>query len=259
MSRCLPPALLSALCLALLGQGCGTTLYQPGTGFSFDINPEMEINDEDVRKAFASRPQMGESIRVAYYSFDRRPERLAALEKMLRGRQGVEDVYRIPTVMVTGRRRFDNRPRHHSRPAARPMSVKKLRMLAARARCDVVVVFDYAHRVETTANGWAALNVLVLPLLFAPYLDKKVDSYLESFIVDTRNGYLYGHITSQKKGEAKRVTIYTREDERLVKGQWAELLDGTGEALARLLATQRRKGEPPAAAASRPAGSGNAT
>ncbi len=248
-----PPALLTVLCLALLSQGCGTTLYQPSSGFSFDLNAATEINDDDIRKAFSSRPQMGRSIRVAYYSFDPKPERLAALEKMLRAGEGVADVYRIPTVMVTGKRRFDTQRPHYTRPSPGPMSVKKLRLLAARARCDVVVLFDYAHKVETTANGWAALNVLVLPLLFAPYLDKKVDSYLESFIVDTRNGYLYGHITSQKKGEAKRVTIYTRADEALVEGQWAKLLNGTGKALARLLATQRNKGEPPAAAASRPA------
>ena len=117
-------------------------------------------------------------------------------------------------------------------------------LLAARARCDVMVVFDYAHKIETSANGWAVLNVLVLPLLFAPYLDKTVDSYLESFIVDTRNGYLYGHISSQKKGEARRVTIYTSADNRMVKAQWARLLESTGKALTRLIASQHKRGVP---------------
>ena len=133
------------------------------------------------------------------------------------------------------------------------MSVKKLRLLAARARCDVMVIFDYAHKIETRANGWAALNVLVLPLLFAPYLDKTVDSYLESFIVDTRNGYLYGHISTQKKGETRRVTIYTSADDRMVEAHWARLLADTGQALSKLITSQRNNGEP-ARRASREAG-----
>ena len=238
-TRVSPPVLLSsALLLTLLGQGCGATVYQPGRGMKFDINAAMQINDDDIRKAFASRPQMGSSIRVAYYSFD--PSRVDELEKMLRAREGVSDVYRIPTVMVTGRRRFDRQPSpHHTPQPARPMSVKQLRMLAARAHCDVVVVFDYAHRIETSANGWAALNVLLLPLLFAPYLDKKVDSYLESFIVDTRNGYLYGHITTKQQGQARRVTIYTQQHDELVKKHWGRLLGETGKALASLIAGNR--------------------
>ncbi len=247
--RTAPTLLLSAVALALLSQGCGTTVYQPSRGFNFDLNAAAEINDDEIRKAFSAKPQIGSSIRVAYYSFD--PKKVEELEKMLRAQEGVADVYRIPTVMLSGRRRYDAAPPHHARPAPKPMSVKKLRLLAARARCDVVVVFDYAYKVETSANGWAALNVLVVPLLFAPYLDKKVDSYMESFIVDTRNGYLYGHINSQKKGEAKRVTIYTSADERMVKAQWTKLLRSTGQALTNLIASQRSGGEP----ASRPTAS----
>ena len=113
------PPLLLALALALMNQGCAT-IYQPSTGFKFDLNPAMEINDDDIRKAFASRPQIGSSVRVAYYSFDPRPERLAELEKMLRAREGVADVYRIPTVMVTGRRRFDAAPPPHAPPRPGP-------------------------------------------------------------------------------------------------------------------------------------------
>ena len=251
--------LLAVLTLALLSQGCGTTIYQPSTGLKFNLDAAMEINDDDIRKAFSSRPQMGPKIRVAYYSFDPKPRRLEELEKMVRAQKGVADVYRIPTVMVSGRRRFDPQPPPYARPPAKPMSVKKLRLLAARARCDVVVVFDYAHKIETSANGWAALNVLVLPLLFAPYLDKKVDSYLESFIVDTRNGYLYGQITSSNKGEAKRVTIYTREDDRMVKAQWAKLLKSTGQALTKLIASQSKRGEPKGASGEASASRGAAT
>jgi hypothetical protein len=72
-------------------------------------------------------------------------------------------------------------------------------------------------------------------LLFAPYLDKNVQSYLESYVIDTRNGYLYGHVTSEQKQDAETLTIYSRAAERLVDRHWAEVLEDTGRVLARLV------------------------
>lgn len=238
----LAPALLL---LAVLLSGCGTTVYQPGAGLQFDLNPAAEIDDEEIRQAFSRRPQMGQRIRVAYFSFD--GERVEALDRMLRAQPGVEDVYRIPTVMVTGQRRFDR-----TRPvnAGGPVSVKKLRLLAARARCDVLLVLDYGHRIETRANGLAALNLLVLPMLFVPYLDKEVQSYLEASIIDTRNGYLYGQASSQQKSEARKLTIYSEQDRALVESQWKTLLADTGQALGQLITAQRTP-PPPTAMATR--------
>lgn len=220
---------LSLGCVALC-PACGTAVYRPATDARLDLDPQAEINDEDVRKAFDARPQLGKPLRVAYYSFA--PERVDDIDKMLRTQAGVADVYRIPPLLATGARRYDEPNPWEPNP---PFSIKKLRLLAARAHCEMLVIFDHGHRVSTTANGWVASTVLVLPLLFAPFLDSEVDSYLETYLIDTRNGYLYAHVTSDQKGEADSLTIYSSEPDRMVQGQWTRVLADTQQQLAAVL------------------------
>src|SRR5262245_27758758 len=92
-----------ALCFAMLSVGCGGA-YVPSQGTHFDPEPAAEINDDDVRKAFDARPQLGESVRIAYYTFD--PEKAGEADALLAGLPGVTSVYRIPPLVVTGQRRF---------------------------------------------------------------------------------------------------------------------------------------------------------
>lgn len=219
--------------VGVMSSGCGASVYRPATDARFDLDPQAEINDEDVRKAFEARPQLGKPVRIAYYSFD--PERLDELDAMLRAQPGVADVYRIPTLMVNGARRYEQANPWEPKE---PFSIKKARLLAARAKCDLLLVFDNGHRIQTSANGWVATAILVVPLLFVPFLDAEVDSYMETYLIDTRNGYLYSHVVAEQKGEADRLTIYSGEANRLVEGQWVRLLADTKSRLARVMEEQ---------------------
>lgn len=205
--------------VALLLAGCGGSIYQPSKVAGFDPDGSAEINDDDVKKAFEARPQMGESLSVAYFTFD--PTKEKDLEDALRDVPGVTSTYAIPALMVTGQRRFDEAPSWQPR-AAQPLSMKKLRLLAARAHCDVLLVVDYGNKVDVSVNGLVAFNVALLPALFLPFRDLKYTSYVEAFVVDTRNGYLYGHVSSEQQSEAKFETIYASGDDAW-KTQWSAL------------------------------------
>jgi len=224
----LPVAL--ALAASVVLSACGGAVYSPARDARFSLDPQAEINDEDVRKAFDARPQLGKPVRIAYYSFD--PERVEALDQMLRAQAGVADVYRIPPLMVDGSRRYDQ---PNPWEPKEPFSIKKARLLAARAKCDLLLIFDNGHRIETSANGWVASTVLVLPLLFAPFLDTEVESYLETYLIDTRNGYLYAHVATDQKGQADTLTIYSSAADQLVEGQWARLMADTKAQLTRVM------------------------
>src|SRR4051812_28852009 len=98
---------LAALTLATIAalSGCGGN-YQPSRSVNFEMDREAEIDDEDIRKAFEARPQMPRSsMKIAYYTFD--PEIVADLDKTLAALPGVERVYRIPPLLVTGQRRLN--------------------------------------------------------------------------------------------------------------------------------------------------------
>ena len=219
----------SRLVFALLPllAACGHSLYQPGRGVRFD--PNDQISDHEILSAFGARPQLAGPMRVAYFAFDDR--HAADLESALGRLPRVEAVYRIPELLVLGKRRFDE-----GAPAdAQPLSIRQLRLHAARAQCQLLVVLDYGYKIDRSANGWAVLNVLVLPSLFVPFLDSEVESYMDSYVIDVKNGYLYGQLNAREEGSKKRQTIWSDAEEELVDAHWSALLAATHDTLKKLV------------------------
>lgn len=235
-------AALALLALPLL-VGCGAAVYRPPGSATLDLHPEAEINDEDVKKAFEARPQMSTTLRVAYFSLD--ASKADDVEKMIRTVPGVSDTYRIPALLVTGERRYADAGQHgYMQPGPQPISLKKLRLIAAKAQADVLLLFDYGNKVEDSPNAWVATGVLLLPLLFTPFLDTETESYLDSYLVDTRNGYLYAQVSSQEKERSGRHTIYSRPESKALPKQWSQLLDDTRKKLIEVADSERAKKNP---------------
>lgn len=205
--------------LALLSSatGCAAT-YRASSGVQFDVEGGKEIDDEDIAKAFAASPQMGERVRVAYYAFD--DDKAADVEKMLATVPNVGSVYRIPNLLVTRKRRFDE-PNPYG--PARELGVKKLRLLAARAHADVLVVFDDGYK-GGGVNALVALNILILPIFFVPAYSNETESYAQAYVVDVRNGYLYGESSAEQKGGKDFVTLWARRPDEIADELWPALL-----------------------------------
>lgn len=228
----LPLAALAALLFCL--SGCGVAVYQPSRVAGFQLEPEQEINDEDIGKAFAAKPQLPSKPSVAYFVFDDKyGDEVSA---MLGALPGVRSTYPIPPLLVTGQRRFDD-TRHRYEPPT-PMSMKKLRLLAARAHADVLVVVDYGYRVTDSPNGLAALGVALVPLLFVPFRDVHVKSYVDSYIIDTRNGYLYGHLQTSEEQTSEYENIYSGVGDELIERQLEKLVSDTGRLMSTLLSEE---------------------
>lgn len=210
--------------------GCGgTTFYRPGQAWRVRPEAPAQVNDDDIRAAFEARPQLPARSRVAYFAFDQaRTEELGAT---LRELPGVEGVHEIAPLWVTGERRFDE-------PSEEPqeLDLRQLRLLAARAHCELLVVVDHGYRVREEVNGWFAFAPLILPLLFTPYVDAHVDSYLDTYVIDVRNGYLYGHLASHEEDVAAEQNIYSDVASRLADEQWAALLGRARRAMVQILA-----------------------
>lgn len=224
--------------LAVVAAGCGTTLYQPGGALRFDPTAGTQVTEDDIRLAFEARPQMVTPSRVAVYSLD--PERGNEVRAMVEGLDGVEDVYPISRLLVTGQRRYDDQPMEPER-----LDVRDLRLISARAQCDLLVVVDHGYRIRRRANGLVAFNVLILPVLFVPFMDAEVESYLDAYVIDVRNGFLYGHVTSDEDGQRRRLTAWSEADQRLANEQWSALLDATRETLSQVIGAGAGR-EPPA-------------
>lgn len=242
-----------ALCLVTLGTGCASAVYQPSNVAGFELEPQQEIDDDDIRKAFEARPQVPSKPSVSYYVFD--DDYAEGVEEMLGGVSRVQSTYRIPALMVSGKRRFDQAPSHRYgyQEQAKPLSMKKLRLLAARAHTDLLVVVDYGYRVSDAPNELAALGVLLIPIFFAPMRDIEVESYVDSYVIDTRNGYLYGHVQTSKLSEEDYVNVWESPTDKMVEGQFAELMTKTSKLMAKLLDDERVPSKLPLEKAPKPA------
>ncbi len=234
---------LIASCLWIVA-GCGTATYQPSRVASFELEPQQEIDDVDIEKAFAARPQLPSNPSVTYYVFD--DEYADGVAKMLAAVRQVKTTYRVPALLVSGKRRFDaGTPAPYGyAPPSKPLSMKKLRLLAARAHTDLLVVVDYGYRVEVSPNAYALLSVAIFPIFFAPLRDIRVESYIDSYVIDTRNGYLYGQVQTAREQTEDDVDVWSSVQKRMIDDQFAELMGKTGRLLSKLLDEERSNSLP---------------
>ncbi len=242
-----PQRALAALTLTLgvaATTGCGTT-YQPARSAGFEMDPSAQIDDEDIRKAFEARPQLPASMRVAYYTFD--PAIAKDLDATLAAVPGVTSVYRIPPLLISGQRRIDD----EGLSGQREVTVKKLRLLAARAHADALIIVDHGYKTGGS-NGFAALNALLVPMLFTPFLDNRVTGYAEAYLIDTRNGYLYGHVAEDDRRGDPYATIYAKSAKDIADEQWATLRVAMQTDLSRLVASELGRGKDPKTLATPP-------
>ncbi|MDC0740229.1 hypothetical protein [Polyangium mundeleinium] len=235
---------LCALALTVLA-GCGTS-YTPARNTNFEMDREAEIDDEDIRKAFEARPQMpAGAIRLAYYTLD--PEVAGDLERVFGRLPGVTSVYRIPSLLVTGQRRLSE-GHGNGYPYGPPqdISLKKLRLLAARANTDVLVIVDHGYR-NMGANPLVATTALLLPVLFVPFVDTEVKGYVEAFVLDVRNGYLYGHVSEEDTRGEPYATIYAKSAKDYADEQWIDLRQSLQKQLAKVIEDERARKPVPSA------------
>jgi hypothetical protein len=157
---------------------------------------------------------------------------------MLRGVPQIVSLYRIPTYVATGQRRFES-------VRAQPVGIDRLRLAAARARAQVVLVLDYGYQSAYRANGLAFLGVALVPLFFVPLQDVEAESYLDAYVVDTRNGYFYGQLSAARRQSDRFHTLYSNGAERLVELQRSDMLAQIGKDLGALFSEQRTASRAP--------------
>ena len=117
--------------------------------------------------------------------------------------------------------------------------MKKLRLLSARAQTDLLVVIDYGYRHTDSANGWAAMAPLIIPMFFVPMRDVTVESYVDSYVIDTRNGYLYGHVQTSEEKTEEYVSLFDPAHKAMIDDQFDLLMNKTGKLMTNLLAEER--------------------
>jgi hypothetical protein len=193
--------------LIILLTGCAAKLsYTPTSSYS--EGDSRDINDEDILKAFQAEPQIKLPTKVAWYNMGR--DSLVDLIQF-KNEQTVIENYNIPKTLIEGFQPLFDTPYYSYYRSSNPINFKNIRLLAARAKCDIIVLVSSRFEERRDINGWGALNVLLLPALFTPYLNIVYKYAAEVFVFDVRNGYMYKHLEYKTEDRVKFVNVWNTE------------------------------------------------
>jgi len=181
--------LVSYLIVPVILSGCSVQVFRPRV--VVDPYDAREITDQDIQKAFKARPQLRLPATVALYEMGPRDKDLARHVKQLRG---VRAVYEVPSLLVEGPRPDSSHRRsgaNHRRQVV--VSLKKMRLLSARARSDVLVLSSTTVVRRARPNWLMCFVPLLVTSLVLPMNHVAVTMQREVLVLDVRNGYLYEH------------------------------------------------------------------
>ena len=197
---------------------------------------ERQIDDEDIRAALASKPQVRFPIKVGIVFVeddrtdrsDRRAvpfrwtdqdrESLLAAWETLRAKGVVSDLFVISPDLVPG-----NDLRH-------------LRLAAAKHGADSVLVVKGAAQMDRYANPLALLNLTIVGGFLAPGSHRDALFSARCALWDVGNEFLY--LTARSEGEAKRQgPTFLIEDEPALDAAKEDALRGINAELVRRLAS----------------------
>jgi hypothetical protein len=236
-SRTFPSRLLFCLftSLALLAlTGCGGVLSSRRSGFSVrDAHAVDDLSEAALAALIEARPSVHDGYRVAWLAVA--PGHEEALATSLEGLPGQRDAHRLSPLVAVGRRRFEE-------GSESEISIGTLRLLAARAHADVLVVVDHGWRSSRAPNGWAALSVLLLPTLFTPHLDADVETYVEATAIDVRSGAILGETSTTGTLRVSNMTVWSTDDEDRAEAQIDSLFETTRTQLVEVLSGARTAG-----------------
>lgn len=204
MTRFRPLALI--VLLTACGASAGFQQAAPRTpGSSAPV-----VNDDQVERAFALQAQLPKPYRLGVLFRDVPPaidgERAWRWEPEQRARvigalEALEGKGEIGTVVAI------------TRAAVIGDDLHAIRVAAARQGVDAVLVISGYDTVERDVNGWATTYLAVLPMLFAPGTELRVDFTTHAELWDVRNEYLYLAAEAEARAEQARALPYIDVEE----------------------------------------------
>jgi hypothetical protein len=226
--RCSPSSLALLLVLASLATGCGgvITSTAPTLAIQSAMPSADGLSEAELASLIASRPSVREGYGLSWVAISAGHEDVLA--QTFAGLPGESESHRISPLVALGRRRFDESSRTE-------ISLAALRLLAARVHTDVLVIVDHGWRSTRSPNGWAAFSVLLLPGLFTPQIDARVELYVETTVLDVRTGAILGETSASDEVHIENMTIWSEEDRSRADAHLDTLLGTTREQLAALL------------------------
>jgi hypothetical protein len=208
---------LYTFALALLLAACGaSTGFHQAAPRAVDSSKPVVTNNDQVEDAFELQAQLPKPYRLGVvfrdpvadqgveqtwrWEAEHRAQLLAALET-LEGKGEISAVFSIARSTVVA----DN--------------LHAIRVAAARQGADAVLVISAADLEKREANAWAFSYLALVPMLFAPGNELRVDFTTHAELWDVRNEYLYLAAEAEARAEQQRALPYIDLEEASADAQ----------------------------------------
>lgn len=186
-----------------------------------DPNDSRQITDDDIRKAYEATPQLNPVSNISV--FNAGPEH-GDISKLISTFPFAGKIYRVPTLLATGM--VDNNQHARRYEQSKPVDIKRLRLIAARAHSDVLLITLLSHEWKISPNGWVAASIIPVTPLFLPMFDVSVESKLKVWMFDVRNGFMYTSMDFKEKSCSDIHTLYSLDStEKKLKKQNRAVLE----------------------------------
>jgi len=211
---------LQPLVLAILVAACGGSAGFQQAAPRMPVSKEPVTNDDEVKRAFELQAQLPKPYRLGVLFLDTPPgageERAWRWEpehrsQLMKALEAIEGKGEIGTVVSI------------ARAAVVGDDLHAIRVAAARQGVDAVLVVTGSDAVEHALNGWATTYLAVLPMLFAPGTELRVDFTIQAELWDVRNEYLYLAAEAEARAEQARAFPYIDREEASAQAQTESL------------------------------------
>jgi hypothetical protein len=199
------PLIIFFLLVSIFHIDCSSSKYFTPVS-SVRRDPQQQISDQEIQKAFLTKPQLVKPVTIALYGGGSSIKGFADSLKKL---EQVKDVFEISPGIIEGDSYYQRRGYDWFVDFYGPGSVNlsQLRLIAAQGKCDMLVYCGISHKYRQETNWLAYTYVLLLTALFVPGEDAELISDADLFCIDVRNGFLYGTYTDEEVFKKNYVTL----------------------------------------------------
>jgi hypothetical protein len=225
-------AVIAVLVLASSGSGCMTTGWQPSfeqSSYKIMISSETRQGAEgvptglplsesavqaEVDRLLALKPKEALPARVLLYqvpgsgrtnitsplkAIELRQATNQEMRKTLEGAGAFRSVSFLPEILL---------------PEGTLVDLKTVRIAAARAQADAVLIYSTEAGYESKPNDWAALYLTVLGVAFVPGTDATSMAVSQAVLLDVSSGYIY-FVTEDYGTDSTRAPIASIDAQQL--------------------------------------------
>lgn len=210
--------IISLMCLPFVFVQCGSTSYMAPvsqTVQSVQDDPAYQYSDSTIAEYFDQMPQIKVPIKIAVFDAGKNPWHMAGELEMLRDVRHVN--YITPGLLrITGT--TQQRPYSYgNRNSSETVDLMQLRSLAAQSHSDLILYIQPQHEVRGGANPLALTYAGLIPMFFVPGNSVEVESSVDVYLIDVRNGFIYSSFRNQTRAEKRFVKInFSRHADELI-------------------------------------------